>query len=259
MAKTVWDDIASDESEDKATNVRRSPTGEMLPPRREKPLLPWLLLGLAGAGGAALLMREANDKSELRRAVAASRDEAADLRKALFLAQDNAAQAESARAKTAATAAELQQKASTNDKLIDELKKQLDAKDGDVSSDKGAISVNLVDEILFKSGDATISSRGQQVLAKVGGVLKGVTDKQILIGGHTDDRPIHTAPFPSNWELSAARAVNVVHYLAETVGVDPARLTAAGYSEFHPRSKKDKAKNRRIEILLTPTVEVSKK
>jgi len=79
-----------------------------------------------------------------------------------------------------------------------------------------------------------------------------LSDKQILIGGHTDDRPIHTAQFPSNWELSAARAVNVARYLAESVGVDPKHLTAAGFSEFHPRSKKEKSKNRRIEILLTP-------
>lgn len=222
-------------------------------PRRQS-ALPWLLLGLALAGGAVGGVKQLEDGAQRRREVSAARDEAADLRKQLFLAQDNATKAESARAKTAATAKQLEEKASTNDKLIAQLKAQLDAKDGDVSSDKGSISVNLVDEILFKSGEAGISARGQKVLAKVGGVLKEVKDKQILIGGHTDDRPIHTAQFPSNWELSAARAVNVVHYLAETVGVDPARLTAAGYSEFHPRSKTEKAKNRRIEILLTPQI-----
>jgi chemotaxis protein MotB len=259
VAKTVWDDIASDESEDRATNVRKSPSSDMMAGRPQSALLPWLLFGLAGAGAVTLLIKDMAAQQDLHHQVAAARDESGDLRKQLFVAQDKLSTAESARAKTAATAAQLQEKASTNDKLINELKSQLDAKDGDVSADKGSISVNLVDQILFKSGEADISPRGKQVLSKVGGVLKGITDKQILIGGHTDDRPIHTPQFPSNWELSAARAVNVVHYLAETVGVDAARLTAAGYSEFHPRSKRDKAKNRRIEILLTPTVEVAKK
>jgi chemotaxis protein MotB len=258
VAKTVWDDVASEDDDDHSTRVRHPPTGEIAP-RRVASMLPWLLLALLGAGALTWLMRDLNDKAQARRELGAARDEAADLRKQIFVAQDLAAKAESARAQTAATAAQLQAKASTNDKLIGELRAQLDAKEGDVSSDKGAIAVNLVDQILFKSGEAAISPGGQKVLGKVGAVLKNVTDKQILIGGHTDDRPIHTAQFPSNWELSAARAVNVVHYLSESAGVDPAKLTAAGYSEFHPRSKKEKAKNRRIEILLTPTVEVSSK
>ena len=87
----------------------------------------------------------------------------------------------------------------------------------------------------------------------VGDVFKPLKDKQILVGGHTDDAPIHTARFPSNWELSTARAVNVVHFLADSVGVDPAKLTAAGYSQYHPRSS-ERAQNRRIEILLIPQV-----
>ena len=91
------------------------------------------------------------------------------------------------------------------------------------------------------------------MLARVGDVLKPLADKQILVGGHTDDAPIHTARFPSNWELSTARAVNVVHFLADTVGVNPAKLTAAGYSQYHPRSA-DRAQNRRIELLLIPSV-----
>src|SRR5205814_729912 len=66
--------------------------------------------------------------------------------------------------------------------------------------------------------------------------------------------PIHTAEFPSNWELSSARAVKVVHFLSETVGVNPRRLAAVGYSQFHPRSHKFIGRNRRIEILLTPAI-----
>ena len=95
--------------------------------------------------------------------------------------------------------------------------------------------MHLADEILFSSGEADLSKHGKEVLGRVGDVFKPLTDKQILVGGHTDDAPIHTARFPSNWELSTARAVNVVHFLADNVGVDPRKLTAAGYSQYHPR------------------------
>jgi chemotaxis protein MotB len=136
-------------------------------------------------------------------------------------------------------------------KLIDELKKKIDAKEGDVSSANQIVTVHLADEILFASGEAELSKHGKEVLSRVGDVLKELKDKQILVGGHTDDQPIRTSRFPSNWELSTARAVNVVHHLTDTVGVDPHQLTAAGYSQYHPRGG-DRAKNRRIEILLIP-------
>src|SRR6185436_5747242 len=76
-------------------------------------------------------------------------------------------------------------------KLITDLKAKLDEKDGDVSQDGQRISVNFVDEILFPSGEATLSAHGKEVLAKVGGVLKDLKEQQILVGGHTDHRPIH--------------------------------------------------------------------
>ena len=115
------------------------------------------------------------------------------------------------------------------------------------------VTVHLADEILFGSGEAELSKHGKEVLTRVGDVLKPLTDKQILVGGHTDDAPIHTAHFASNWELSTARAVNVVHHLTDVVGVDPRKLTAAGYSQYHPRGS-DRAQNRRIEILLIPSL-----
>ncbi len=260
MGKTVWDDIADEpNSEEAATRVRPTSGDSVITPRRLS-ALPWLLAGLTGAGLATSVASNMNERVHTKQALSSSRDEAAELRRGLFTTQDRLATVESERSKEAQTAAQLKQKTDVNEKLIADLRTALDSKDGDVASEGAAnrVSVNLVDQILFKSGEAEISPRGKEVLTKVGGVLKGLTDKQILIGGHTDDRPIHTPQFPSNWELSAARAVNVVHFLAETVGVDPARLTAAGYSEFHPRAKRDKAKNRRIEILLTPTVEIKK-
>jgi flagellar motor protein MotB len=255
VGKTVWDDMAEGDAD---TRVRRR--GEMAgPPRRRLAVLPWLLVALIAAGMAGVISRDMDERGQLKRELATARDESAELRHQVFAAQDRVQKAEKARLEASTKVEALSVKTSENDKLIADLRAQVDSKDGDVEADANRVRVNLVDQILFKSGDAEISPRGKKVLDKVGTVLKKLEDKQILIGGHTDDRPIHTAVFRSNWELSAARAINVVHYLAETVGVDAAKLTGAGYGEYHPRSKRDKAKNRRIEILLTPTVEVAKK
>ena len=129
------------------------------------------------------------------------------------------------------------------------------------------IQVDLVDRVLFDSGEAALSPRGQEVLGRVAAALTSIDDKQIQVSGHTDDVPIKNEAlkkqFPTNWELSTGRAVNVVRYLAETGGVKRERLTAAGYGEFHPiasnKTAAGRAKNRRIEILLTPTLDTKKK
>ncbi len=221
----------------------------------------WWLAGLLGAGLVTLGAHHLHRSAQTKAALSAARDEAADARRAMLLAEDRATKAEDARAneskKLTTTVAAHDAERETTDKLIADLSSQVDTKDGEVSRDAGQVRVDLVDQILFKSGEADLSPNGKKVLDKVGGVLKTISDRQILVGGHTDKRAIHTAQFPSNWELSAARAVNVVRYLQDTVGVDPAKLAAAGFGEFHPRSK-NLAKNRRIEILLTPIVAVKK-
>jgi chemotaxis protein MotB len=226
--------------------------------------LGWLTALLFAAGGAAVMALAMEAHVDHANELARSRDEAAELRRNLFVAEDKLIHTDQSRKAEAAKAAQLdealKQKGAEKDedaKLISDLKAKLDEKEGDVTAQGKNIAVNFVDEILFPSGEATLSPHGREVLGKVGGVLKDLKDQQILVGGHTDDRPIHTAAFPSNWELSAARAVNVARYLVETAGIDPHRVVAAGYSEFHPRGK-DRAKNRRIELLLTPTVEVKR-
>jgi chemotaxis protein MotB len=100
------------------------------------------------------------------------------------------------------------------------------------------------------------------VLARVGGVLATMDDKQIQVSGHTDSHPISEklAPqFPTNWELSTARAVNVVRFLQEKANVPAKNLVATGYGEYHPiasnKSSTGRARNRRIEILLTPSLD----
>lgn len=139
-------------------------------------------------------------------------------------------------------------------------KMKLEIADGQVTITelKGKLTVNMVDAILFDSGKADIKPEGRQILQKVVEVIGEVEDKAIRVEGHTDNVKISSAltrAFPSNWELSAARATNVARYL-QRLGVDPALLSAAAYGEYRPVSENDtpegRAKNRRIEIVLVP-------
>jgi chemotaxis protein MotB len=123
------------------------------------------------------------------------------------------------------------------------------------------LQVELIDKILFDSGDATISKRGEEVLMRVGQVLGTIKDKQIQVSGHTDSAPISEklrAQFPTNWELSVARATNVVRFLGEKAGVPERLLVASGHGPYKPVSSNatavGRSRNRRIEILLTPAL-----
>lgn len=123
---------------------------------------------------------------------------------------------------------------------------------------RGRMVLELPSAILFESGSADLSENGRMVLTEVAQVLKTINNREFQIVGHTDDRPIHTNRFPSNWELSTTRAVNVVRYLQES-GMDPRRLSASGNAEFQPAYENDnedhRAQNRRIEIVLLPNIE----
>ena len=118
--------------------------------------------------------------------------------------------------------------------------------------------VELAENILFDSGKADLKPEGQEALTEVAGVLASIPDRQFQIAGHTDDVPIKSRRFPSNWHLSTARAVTVTEFLAEN-GVDRTRLSAAGYAETQPVSSNDtpegRAQNRRIEIVLMPNLD----
>lgn len=121
---------------------------------------------------------------------------------------------------------------------------------------KNMLSVDLAEQIFFDSGSATLKPGGKDVLTKVGEALKGYKNKIIRVVGHTDNVPVGKAGqggFPSNWELSVARATNVVRHLQE-VGVPPERMVASGRGEYEPIASNDSAegrqKNRRIEIML---------
>jgi chemotaxis protein MotB len=102
----------------------------------------------------------------------------------------------------------------------------------DVSEEGGIYEISIRSDILFTSGSAALAAEAQPVIRLLGGVLRGFP-VDIKVEGHTDDVPIAGGAYPSNWELSAARAASVVHLLTQN-GVDPARLAVLAYGEFHP-------------------------
>lgn len=146
----------------------------------------------------------------------------------------------------------------TYEDLLDRMKGEIAQGQVTISELKGKLTVNMVDAILFDSGKAEVKPGGMEVLAKVVDILKGVQDKTIRIEGHTDNVQIVgnlTKRFPTNWELSAARAINVTRYL-QSQGINPAVLVAVANGEYRPVAPNDtdegRAKNRRIEIVLVP-------
>lgn len=122
-----------------------------------------------------------------------------------------------------------------------------------VSELKGKLTVRMAEKVLFPSGSATVSKAGKATLEKIAVAFKDVKGRMIRVEGHTDNVPIKTERFPSNWELSSARAIAVVRILQDQ-GVDPGLLGAAGYASFQPVAANDtadgRAQNRRIEISL---------
>jgi chemotaxis protein MotB len=144
----------------------------------------------------------------------------------------------------------------TYEKLLQDMKSEISQGQVTISELKGKLTVNMEAAILFDSGKADIKPDGLTILQKMVETLKGVSDRAIRIEGHTDNVTIVgalTRVFPTNWELSAARAINVARYL-QRQGLDPAVLSAAAFGEYKPVSdngtKEGRAKNRRIEITL---------
>jgi chemotaxis protein MotB len=142
--------------------------------------------------------------------------------------------------------------------LITKLHSMIDSHTIGVEIRKGKMVVKLADQILFDPGKAELKTDGQAALRQIAAVLRDIPDRDFLVAGHTDNRPIRASTYRSNWELSTARAVTVVQFL-QTEGVDPRRLAAAGYSEFDPvgdnAASETRALNRRIEVVVMPNIE----
>lgn len=146
----------------------------------------------------------------------------------------------------------------TYEDLLTEMKGEIEQGQIAITELKGKLTVDVVDKILFDSGRAEVKLEGLAVLKRVVAILKGVTDKTIRVEGHTDNVPISgglVKRYPTNWELSAARAITVTRYL-EKEGLDPALLSAAAFGEYQPvadnETPEGRAKNRRITIILLP-------
>lgn len=183
--------------------------------------------------------------SELRRKVAGLEEENAKLK------AENASLVK-------AREEQVQKVSSTYESLLEKMKSEISQGQVTISELKGKLTVNMVDSILFDSGRAEVKKGGLEILGKVVSILKDVNDKSIRIEGHTDNVQISRAlaqRYPTNWELSAARAINVARYL-QGQGIDPGQLSAVAYGEWKPVATNDtvegRAKNRRIEIILVP-------
>ncbi|PLR79153.1 flagellar motor protein MotS [Bacillus sp. V3-13] len=120
-------------------------------------------------------------------------------------------------------------------------------------TERGVVLV-LQEQVLFESGEATILSKANAFLDVVGVLLKDIPNL-VKVEGHTDNRPITTYRYPSNWELSSARAGSVIRYLTENHGLDSSRFIAVGYGDTRPivsnNSSENLAKNRRVEIIIS--------
>ena len=153
---------------------------------------------------------------------------------------------------------EVQTVSRTYEDLLNEMKGEIEQGQIAIRELEGKLTMDVVDKILFDSGRAEVKQEGLSVLKRVVGILKTVTDKTIRVEGHTDNVQIGGSlaqRYPTNWELSAARAIHVARYL-EKEGIDPLLLSAAAFGEYQPVADNDtpegRARNRRIAIILLP-------
>lgn len=123
----------------------------------------------------------------------------------------------------------------------------------------GKVYVAMSDKLLFESGSANVDKRGKEALAKLAEVLNKQTDIDVYIEGHTDSKPISTARFKDNWDLSVIRATSVVRILTKDYGVNPLQIQPSGRGEFMPvdnnETPEGRSKNRRTEIIMAPKLD----
>ncbi|HHV61046.1 MAG TPA: OmpA family protein [Firmicutes bacterium] len=125
--------------------------------------------------------------------------------------------------------------------------------DVELKLDERGLVVSFMDKVLFDRGEATLKPDAKKVLNEVAGLIRKLPN-DIRIEGHTCDLPIHSARFPSNWELSTARATEVLRYLVEVLHLPPERFSAMGYGQYHPKvpntSERNRALNRRVDMVI---------
>lgn len=157
----------------------------------------------------------------------------------------------------------LAQRDSLNMALVMNLKGaigNLDDKDINIKVDKGVVYIDISDKMLFKSGSYNITDRASEVLGKVAMVLKNQKDIEFMVEGHTDNVPYKRGgDLIDNWDLSVKRATAVIRVLQDKYGLNPAKMTAAGRSEYQPlnpnETAEEKATNRRTRIVILPQLD----
>jgi len=145
--------------------------------------------------------------------------------------------------------------------ITERLAKQIAERRVEIEKDRRGLVISIREAGAFAVGSADLSGDAQSLLHDLGSVLSGIGN-QVRVEGHTDDIPIHTARFASNWELSTTRATTVIAFLLEHAGVQPDHVAAAGYAEYHPRiansSDANRTRNRRVDlIILNPAAEAA--
>ena len=141
--------------------------------------------------------------------------------------------------------------------LEDRLRQEINDKEVRLKMAEKGLVITFVADVLFDSGKARVRKNSYSTLDKVARVLEeNVPDLGIGIEGHTDNEPIKYSGWKSNWELSSARALGVLHYLVDKKGIVPERVSAIGFGEYHPVAsndiKEDRQLNRRVEIVILP-------
>jgi chemotaxis protein MotB len=162
-------------------------------------------------------------------------------------------------AQLSAIEAEVRERNRIYEEVLGRFRSLIDAGRLSVSIVRGRMVINLPQDILFASGSADLGREGRETLSEIASVLSEFQDRSFQVEGHTDDDPISTVQFPSNWELSAGRALSVVKLLVER-GVSPTLVSGAAFGEFQPvatnETEEGQRLNRRIEIVMLPNLDV---
>lgn len=205
------------------------------------------VLGLSSWNKRQQLVQAQAELADARGTIAKSQAEATELKDKLAESQ----------ARIESLQKEKQDVVQSHQSLENEMRASLESKDVTISQLQGKLTVNILDRVLFDSGEAELKPEGAEVLRKVADFLTQHPDLKVQVIGHTDNVPIKPSArnrYPSNWELSTARATAAVRYLSEQAGIDPRRLGAVGYGEFRPiadnSTPEGRAKNRRIAITI---------
>ena len=169
------------------------------------------------------------------------------------------AELERLRAESAALKEQVEESDRARTSMEQQFRADLESKDVTISELQGRLTVDILDRVLFDSGESRLKPEGAAVLFKVASLLARYPDRQVQVAGHTDNVPIRNRTaegYTDNWALSAGRATAAVRHLVEKEGVDPRRVAAVGFGEFRPiadnATPEGRARNRRIAVVVLP-------